>query len=91
MASGVVGLVQHIPAGSPATYFCIHSLVEKASQLCSEAFTQEADAWKKRQGEPDPSKKLLDLLLRLVFLVDIQVSRLLIMINCFQLYMLLSC
>ncbi|CAK8574645.1 unnamed protein product [Lathyrus sativus] len=73
MASGVVGMVQHLPAGSPATFYCIHSLVEKANQLCSEVFTHEADAWKQWQGEPEPSKKLLDLLLRLVFLVDIQV------------------
>ncbi|XP_058732392.1 uncharacterized protein LOC131603937 [Vicia villosa] len=73
MASGVVGMVQHLPAGSPATFYCIHTLVEKASQLCSEVFTHEADAWKQWQGEPEPSKKLLDLLLRLVFLVDIQV------------------
>ncbi|KAE9620811.1 putative armadillo-like helical protein [Lupinus albus] len=73
MASGVVGVAQHLPAGSPATFYCIHSLVEKANQLCSEVFTHEADAWKKRQGEPEPSKKLMDLILRLVFLVDIQV------------------
>ncbi|CAJ1958509.1 unnamed protein product [Sphenostylis stenocarpa] len=73
MASGVVGLVQHVPAGSPAIFYCIHSLVEKANQLCSEVFTNEADAWKKWQGEPEPSKKLMDLLLRLVFLIDIQV------------------
>ncbi|KAK7334448.1 hypothetical protein VNO80_26205 [Phaseolus coccineus] len=73
MASGVVGMVQHLPAGSPAIFYCIHSLVEKANKLCSEVFTHEADAWKKWQGEPEPSKKLMDLLLRLVFLVDIQV------------------
>ncbi|RDX63250.1 hypothetical protein CR513_58344, partial [Mucuna pruriens] len=73
MASGVVGMVQHLPAGSPAIFYCIHSLIEKANQLCSEVFTSEADAWKKWQGEPEPSKKLMDLLLRLVFLVDIQV------------------
>ncbi|KAI5392487.1 uncharacterized protein LOC127101534 [Lathyrus oleraceus] len=73
MASGVVGMVQHLPAGSPATFYCIHSLVEKANQLSSEVFTHEADAWKQWQAEPEPSKKLLDLLLRLVFLVDIQV------------------
>lgn len=73
MASGVVGMVQHLPAGSPAIFYCIHSLVEKANQLCSEVFTHEADAWKKWQGDPDPTKKLMDLLLRLVFLVDIQV------------------
>ncbi|XP_061337392.1 uncharacterized protein LOC133284405 isoform X2 [Gastrolobium bilobum] len=73
MASGVVGIVQHLPAGSPAIFYCIHSLVEKTNQLCSQVFTHEADAWKKWQGEPEPSKKLMDLLLRLVFLVDIQV------------------
>ncbi|KAK7401479.1 hypothetical protein VNO78_12997 [Psophocarpus tetragonolobus] len=73
MASGVVGMVQHLPAGSPAIFYCIHSLVEKANQLCSEVFTYEADVWKKWQGDPEPSKKLMDLVLRLVFLVDIQV------------------
>ncbi|RHN60764.1 hypothetical protein MtrunA17_Chr4g0029361 [Medicago truncatula] len=39
MASGVVGMVRHLPAGSPTTFYCIHSLVEKANQLCSEVFT----------------------------------------------------
>ncbi|XP_047163000.1 uncharacterized protein LOC124832765 [Vigna umbellata] len=73
MASGVVGMVQHLPAGSPAIFYCIHSVAEKANKLCSEVFTCETDAWKKWQGEPEPSKKLMDLLLRLVFLVDIQV------------------
>ncbi|KAL2335816.1 hypothetical protein Fmac_010262 [Flemingia macrophylla] len=73
MASGVVGMVQNLPAGSPAIFYCVHSLMEKANQLCSEVFTYEADAWRKWQGEPEPSKKLMDLLLRLVFLVDIQV------------------
>lgn len=73
MASGIVGMVQNLPAGSPAIFYCIHSLVEKANQLCSEVFTHEADAWKQWQEEPEPSKKLMDLLLRLVFLVDIQV------------------
>ncbi|KAG2372163.1 uncharacterized protein HKW66_Vig0209690 [Vigna angularis] len=67
------GMVQHLPAGSPAIFYCIHSLAEKANKLCSEVFTCETDAWKKWQGEPEPSKKLMDLLLRLVFLVDIQV------------------
>lgn len=73
-------MVQHLPAGSPATFYCIHSLVEKANQLSSEVFTHEADAWKQWQAEPEPSKKLLDLLLRLVFLVDIQVR------TCFYVY-----
>ncbi|MED6112037.1 hypothetical protein PIB30_058015 [Stylosanthes scabra] len=73
MASGVVGLVQHVPAGSPATYYCIQSLIDKANQLCFEANVSEAESWKRQQGEPEPSKKLLGLILRLVFLVDIQV------------------
>ncbi|KAL5072497.1 hypothetical protein RYX36_011481 [Vicia faba] len=55
------------------TRFQNNCLVGKANQLCSEVFTNEADAWKQWQGEPEPSKKLLELLLRLVFLVDIQV------------------
>jgi len=73
MASGVLGIVQHLPAGSPSTFYCIHSLVEKAHRLCAEVFTHDADAWRKLQGEPEPCKKLLDLLLHTVFLVDIQV------------------
>ncbi|KAI4317341.1 hypothetical protein L6164_025215 [Bauhinia variegata] len=73
MASGVVGMVRHLPAGSPALFYCIHSLVEKADKLCAEVVNHEADAWKKWQGEPEPCKKLLELLLRLIFLVDIQV------------------
>ncbi|OIW08182.1 hypothetical protein TanjilG_24377 [Lupinus angustifolius] len=47
MASRVVVMVQHLQGGSPATFYCIHSLFQKASQLCSEVFTHEADAWKR--------------------------------------------
>ncbi|KAF7835875.1 uncharacterized protein G2W53_010734 [Senna tora] len=72
MASGVVGILRHLPAGSPSIFYCIHSLVEKAEKLCAEVFAKDVDAWKK-QGEPEPCKKLLDLLLHTVFLVDIQV------------------
>jgi hypothetical protein len=64
--------VNAVRCSSLATFYCIHSLVEKANQLGSEIFTHEADEWKQWQGEPEPSKKLMDLLLRLVFLVDIQ-------------------
>lgn len=73
MASGVAALVRHLPAGSPAIFYCIHSLVEKANSLCSEASTEDVDFWKNWQGESEPCKKMLDLVLRLVSLVDIQV------------------
>lgn len=74
MASGVAALVRHLPAGSPSIFYCIHSLVEKANSLCSEVLTHEADLWKNWQGESEPCKKILELLLRLISLVDIQVS-----------------
>ncbi|KAJ4849631.1 hypothetical protein Tsubulata_017740 [Turnera subulata] len=70
MASGVAALVRNLPAGSAATFYCVHSLVEKTKKLCSNV---KADFWKNWQGESDPCKKLLELLLRLISLVDIQV------------------
>lgn len=73
MASGVAALVRHLPAGSPATFYCIHCLVDKANKLCSDASTLKADEWKNWQGGPEPCKKILELLLRLISLVDIQV------------------
>ncbi|XP_031258906.1 uncharacterized protein LOC116117011 [Pistacia vera] len=73
MASGVAALARHLPAGCPATFYCIHSLVEKADRLCSEVSTHKADIWKNWQGESDPCKEILELLLRLISLVDIQV------------------
>ncbi|KAF8380398.1 hypothetical protein HHK36_027883 [Tetracentron sinense] len=73
MASGVAALVRYLPAGSPAIFYCIHSLVEKANRLCSEAKTQDADMWKNWQGDSESSKKVIELLLRLISLVDIQV------------------
>ncbi|KAK9276813.1 hypothetical protein L1049_006349 [Liquidambar formosana] len=73
MAAGVAALVRHLPAGSPAIFYCIHCLVEEANRCCSEVFTQKTDLWKNWQGESEPSKKILELLLRLISLVDIQV------------------
>ncbi|EXB85448.1 hypothetical protein L484_023681 [Morus notabilis] len=73
MASGVGALARHLPAGSPAIFYCIHSLVEKAKKLCIEDIAQQTDTWKNWQGESEACKKLLDLLLRLISLVDIQV------------------
>ncbi|KAL5800520.1 hypothetical protein ACOSQ4_033404 [Xanthoceras sorbifolium] len=73
MASGVAALVRHLPAGSPATFYCINSLVEKANELCNEAFTHEADVWKNWQGESEPCKEIFELLLRLISLIDRQV------------------
>lgn len=78
MASGVVGIVRHLPAGSRSIFYCIYSLVDKADKLCAEVLTNDTDAWKKLQGETEPCKRLLDLLLHIVFLVDIQVRYFLI-------------
>ncbi|XVF40978.1 hypothetical protein PTKIN_Ptkin01aG0244200 [Pterospermum kingtungense] len=73
MASGVAALVQHLPAGSPATFYCIHCLVDHANKLFGNASTLKADDWKNWQGGPEPCKKIIELLLRLISLVDIQV------------------
>ncbi|KAF3968766.1 hypothetical protein CMV_007378 [Castanea mollissima] len=72
MASGVAALVQNLPAGSPAIFYCIHSLVEKGSTLCGDIFAQEVDLLRNRQGDSDACKKILELLLCLISLVDIQ-------------------
>lgn len=61
MASGVAALVRHLPAGSPSIFYTIDCLVDKAHSLCGDMWTQES------------SKKIVDLLLRLLSLVDIQV------------------
>ncbi|KAL0324088.1 UNVERIFIED_CONTAM: hypothetical protein Scaly_2375900 [Sesamum calycinum] len=72
-ASGVGAIVRHLPAGSPAIFYCIHSLVEKATSLSNSVSSHDSDLWKNWEGELEPSKKVLDLLLRLLALVDIQV------------------
>ncbi|XP_058221783.1 uncharacterized protein LOC131331860 isoform X1 [Rhododendron vialii] len=73
IVSGVAALVRHLPAGSSSIFYTIHSLVEKAHDLCREVMTQENDLWQNWQGELEPCKKFLDLLLRLLSIVDIQV------------------
>ncbi|MQM12533.1 hypothetical protein Taro_045451 [Colocasia esculenta] len=73
MASGVAALVRHLPAGSPATFYCVNSLIEKVTVLCGRAMSQDAEFWKNWQRDSEPCKKVLDLLLRLISLVDIQV------------------
>ncbi|KAL6513352.1 hypothetical protein OROGR_020838 [Orobanche gracilis] len=73
LASGAVSLVRHLPAGSPAIFCCVYSLVEKATGLCGTISRHDGDLWKNWEGELESSKKLLDLLLRLLELVDIQV------------------
>ncbi|XP_068634829.1 uncharacterized protein [Aristolochia californica] len=74
MVSGVTALVRHLPAGSPAILYSIYCLSEKATSLCREALNQEADLWTKWQGDMElPSKKILELLLRLISFVDIQI------------------
>ncbi|KAH7863080.1 hypothetical protein Vadar_013097 [Vaccinium darrowii] len=70
IASGVAALVRYLPAGSPSIFYTVHCLVEKAHDLCREVMTQESDSW---QDELEPRKKLTDLLLRLLSIVDIQV------------------
>lgn len=73
LASGVAAIVRHLPAGSPATFYCVRSLVEKATDLCSKALTEDATLWSHWEGNTEPYKKVIDLLLRLIALVDIQV------------------
>ncbi|WVZ78092.1 hypothetical protein U9M48_025857 [Paspalum notatum var. saurae] len=72
LAAGVVALVRHLPAGSGAILFCIHSLVVKAKDLCETAQAQNKSLWRSWEESTDPCKKISDLLLRLIFLVDIQ-------------------
>jgi len=72
LASGVAAIARHIPAGSPAILFCIHSLVVKAKDLCDTANVQDKSLWRSWEESTEPCKKTLDLLLRLIFLVDIQ-------------------
>ncbi|CAO2041255.1 unnamed protein product [Urochloa humidicola] len=72
LASGVAALVRHLPAGSPAIMFCIHSLVVKAKDLCDTAMVQDKSLWRSWEESTGPCKKMLDLLLRLIFLADIQ-------------------
>ncbi|KAL5727904.1 hypothetical protein ACHQM5_001046 [Ranunculus cassubicifolius] len=73
LASGVVSLVRHLPAGSPTIFYCISTLAEKARSLCGEMVTQDSDMWRNWEGDSESSKKLVELLLRLLPLVDIQV------------------
>ncbi|KAL3507502.1 hypothetical protein ACH5RR_032884 [Cinchona calisaya] len=73
MASGVAAVVRHLPAGSPSIFYCIHSIVEKASSMCSAVNIEETDLLKTRDGGWEPCQKMLELLLRLLSLVDIQV------------------
>lgn len=68
-------MVRHLPAGSPSIFYTIHSLAEKAHDLCREVMTQENDLWQNWQGQLEPCKKILDLLLRLLSIVDIQVNK----------------
>ncbi|KAG8057961.1 hypothetical protein GUJ93_ZPchr0002g24954 [Zizania palustris] len=72
LASGVAALARHLPSGSPAILFCIHSLVVKAKDLCHNSKVQDKSLWRSWEGSTEPCKKILDLLLRLIFLVDIQ-------------------
>ncbi|KAK9217456.1 hypothetical protein WN943_006083 [Citrus x changshan-huyou] len=65
MASGVVALVRHLPTGSPAIFYCINSLVVKADRLCGEVFAYKADIWKNWQGESEPCKKIIELIMKL--------------------------
>nr|CAD1840588.1 unnamed protein product [Ananas comosus var. bracteatus] len=73
LASGVAALVRHLPAGSPAIFYCVHCLVVKATDLCRKAMSQDETLWKSWESSSEPCKKVVDLLLRLISLVDIQV------------------
>ncbi|XP_010537430.1 PREDICTED: uncharacterized protein LOC104812128 isoform X2 [Tarenaya hassleriana] len=74
MASGVAALVRHLPAGSPAIFYSVNCLVEKASELCCETQNPDNAEQENPQGKKsDPCNQILELLVRLVSLVDIQV------------------
>lgn len=74
LASGVSALIRHLPAGSPAIYYCIHSLVDKANLLCGEVMNlKDSECWKNWQGDSEPRKKIIELLMQLISVVDIQV------------------
>eukprot|EP01018_Ginkgo_biloba_P016699 Gb_16369 [translate_table: standard] len=72
LSSGVVALVQHLPAGSPAILHCINTLVEKTSNLCSTYFTSNRGQVNVNR-ETESAKQLQVLLQHLILLVDIQV------------------
>lgn len=74
LASGVAALVRHLPAGSSAIFYCINCLTEKAIDLCKEAITEDTDMLKTWEASSETCKKVLDLLMRLIYLVDIQVK-----------------
>lgn len=74
MASGVAAIVRNLPAGSPSLFYCIHSLVEKANSLCCMLKSEETDHSKKNTDvDWEPCKKMLELLIRLLSFIDIQV------------------
>lgn len=73
MASGVAAIVRHLPAGSPAILYCIHCLIEKANSLCSTSKYAETDLTSTLEGDLEARHKILELLIRLLSLVDIQV------------------
>lgn len=73
MASGVAAIVRHLPAGSPAILYCIHCLIEKANSLCSTSKYAETDLASTLEGDFEARHKILELLIRLLSLVDIQV------------------
>lgn len=73
LASGVAALVRYLPAGSPALFYCVHSLVEKTHDLCTKAMSRDANIWKNWEKDSEPCKKVAELLMRLISLVDIQV------------------
>ncbi|EHA8591100.1 hypothetical protein COCNU_scaffold033439G000010 [Cocos nucifera] len=54
MTPGVAAIVRHLPAGSPAIFYCIHSLVAKATDLCRKAMRQDAAIWKTWEGSSEP-------------------------------------
>lgn len=72
LASGITALVRHLPAKSPSILFCVHSLVVKAKDLCNTSMVQDRSLWRSWEDSTEPCKKISDLLLRLIFLVDIQ-------------------
>ncbi|KAL4188100.1 hypothetical protein AMTRI_Chr09g42410 [Amborella trichopoda] len=73
LSSGVIALVRHLPPGNPAIFYGIHSLFDKAYELCIESTVQSNNNEENKKEVKELGMELTELILRLMFLVDIQV------------------
>eukprot|EP00252_Welwitschia_mirabilis_P024530 TRINITY_DN7313_c0_g1_i2.p1 TRINITY_DN7313_c0_g1~~TRINITY_DN7313_c0_g1_i2.p1 ORF type:complete len:216 (+),score=42.46 TRINITY_DN7313_c0_g1_i2:245-892(+) len=73
LGSGVVALVEHLPAGSPAIHFCVDGLVRKFKQLYDSEFPANSTKHEERWQESESAKNMRLLLQHLILVIDIQV------------------